>query len=142
TETTSRIPSAIAALVVLLLTARLGRRLWGSDAVAFGGALVALTGIEFFQKSQWCSCDMTMAAFVWTAITLWGESAFAEPPPARPALRIALGWVAIGLGILTKGPVALLWFLFFVIAEATARRRFRPLARLATNPGAALALVL
>jgi 4-amino-4-deoxy-L-arabinose transferase-like glycosyltransferase len=142
TETTSRIPSAIAALVVLLLTARLGRRLWGTDAVAYGGSLVALTGIEFFQKSQWCSCDMTMAAFAWTAITLWGESAFAEPPPRRPALRIALGWVAIGLGILTKGPVALLWVLFFVVAEATARRRFRPLARLAMNPGAALAAVL
>jgi len=76
TEATSRVPSAIAALIVLLLTARLGRRLFGSDAVGYGGALIALTGIEFFQKAQWCSCDMTMAAFAFTAITLWGESCF------------------------------------------------------------------
>ena len=38
TATTARIPSAIGALVVLLLTARLGRRLWGSAAVGAGGA--------------------------------------------------------------------------------------------------------
>ena len=47
-DTTSRVPSAIGSLVVLLLTARLGRRLWGSDAIGYGGALIALTGVEFF----------------------------------------------------------------------------------------------
>src|SRR5262245_20539649 len=62
TDTTSRIPSAIGSLVVLWMAARVGRRLWGSETLAFGGALVALTGIEFFQKAEWCSCDMTMAA--------------------------------------------------------------------------------
>lgn len=142
TDTTSRVPSAIGALVVLLLAARLGRRLWGSDAIAYGGALVALTGIEFFQKAQWCSCDMTMAAFAWTALTLWSEALFGDPPPARAGLRIALGWAAVGLGILTKGPVALLWALFWVAAEAIARRRLRPLLRIVWNPGVALAFAI
>jgi len=142
TATTSRVPSALAALIVLLLTARLGRRLWGSDAIAYGGALVALTGIEFFQKAQWCSCDMTMAAFAFMAITLWSESLFGDPPPARPWLWIALGWAAVGLGILTKGPVALLWPLFWVAAEAIARRRYGPLLRLAANPGILLTLAI
>jgi 4-amino-4-deoxy-L-arabinose transferase-like glycosyltransferase len=135
TDTTSRVPSAVASLVVLLLTARLGRRLWGSDHIGYGGALVTLTGIEFFQKAEWCSCDMTMAAFVFTAITLWGEALFGDPPPARPVLRIALGWAAVGFGILTKGPVAFLWPLFWIVAEAIARRRFRPLWRIAWSPG-------
>jgi 4-amino-4-deoxy-L-arabinose transferase-like glycosyltransferase len=142
TETASRVPSAIGALVVLLLTARLGRRLWGSDAIAYGGALIALTGVEFFQKAQWCSCDMTMAAFAWTAITLWGEALFGDPVPSRPGLRIALGWAAVGFGILTKGPVALLWALFWVAAEAIARRRVRPLARIALNPGIMLMVLI
>lgn len=142
TEATSRVPSAIAALVVLLLTARLGRRLWGRDAIGYGGALVALTGVEFFQKSQWCSCDMTLAAFVFTAITLWGEALFGEPAPGRLALRIALGWAAVGFGILTKGPVAFLWPLFWVGAEAIARRRYRPLLRLFGNPGVAIAFLI
>jgi len=141
-ETTSRLPSAIGALVVLLLTARLGRRLWGVEAIAYGGALVALTGVEFFQKAQWCSCDMTMAAFAFTAITLWSEAIFGDPPPKRPAPRITLGWAAVGLGVLTKGPVALLWALFWVVAEAIARRRFRPLLRIALSPGVAIAFVI
>ncbi|HXH28475.1 MAG TPA: glycosyltransferase family 39 protein, partial [Candidatus Polarisedimenticolia bacterium] len=141
-ETTARIPSAIAALVVLLLTVRLGRRLWGSDAIAYGGALVTLTGIEFFQKSQWCSCDMILAACVWAAITLWGESLFGEPPPPRAWIRIASGWVAVALGVLTKGPVALLWPLIWIGAEAFARRRYRPLLRIAWNPGVGLATAL
>jgi 4-amino-4-deoxy-L-arabinose transferase-like glycosyltransferase len=142
TETTSRVPSAIGALIVLLLAVRLGRRLWGSDVIAYGAALITLTGIEFFQKAQWCSCDMPMAAFAWTAIILWSEAAFGDPPPGRPALRIVLGWAAVGFGILTKGPVAFLWVLFWVVAEAIARRRFRPLVRLAWNPGVVIACAI
>ncbi len=142
TETTSRLPSAFGALVVLLLTARLGRRLWGSEVVGYAGAFIALTGIEFFQKAQWCSCDMTMAAFAWTAITLWSESLFDDRKPQRATLRIALGWAAVGLGILTKGPVALLWAVFWIVAEAIARRRFRPLLRVAWNPGVAVAVLI
>lgn len=135
TEATSRVPSAIAALIVLLLTARLGRRLFQSDAIGYGGALIALTGVEFFQKSQWCSCDMTMAAFAFSAITLWSESCFGDPIPDRSSLRIALGWTAVAFGILTKGPVTFLWALFWCVGEAIARRRFRPLLRIALNPG-------
>jgi 4-amino-4-deoxy-L-arabinose transferase-like glycosyltransferase len=142
TPTASRVPSAIASLIVLLLTVRLGRRLWGSDTIAYGGALVALTGIEFFQKAQWCSCDMTMAAFSFMAITLWGEASFDEPPIGGRGLSIALGWAAIGFGILSKGPVALFWTLFFVLAEAISRKRFRPLLRIVWNPGIGLMLII
>lgn len=138
----SRVPSAIASLVVLLLTVRLGRRLWGSDAIAYGGALVALTGIEFFQKAQWCSCDMTMAAFAFTALTLWGEALYGEPPIRSQSVSIALGWAALGFGILAKGPVALFWALFWVLAEATARKRFKPLLRVVLNPGIGLTLLI
>jgi 4-amino-4-deoxy-L-arabinose transferase-like glycosyltransferase len=142
TPTASRVPSAIASLIVLFLTVRLGRRLFGSDAIAYGGALVALTGIEFFQKAQWCSCDMTMAAFAWMAITLWGEALFDEPPIGGRGLSIALGWAAIGFGILSKGPVAFLWALFWVIGEAIARKRFRPLLNILLNPGIGLMLLI
>jgi 4-amino-4-deoxy-L-arabinose transferase-like glycosyltransferase len=142
TDTTSRVPSALGALVVLLATARLGRRLWGSDAIGYGGALVALTGIEFFQKAQWCSCDMVMAAFAFTAVTLWSEALFCDPPQRRPVLRVSLGWVAVGFGVLAKGPVAFLWPVFWVVAEAIARRRLRPLTRIAWNPGVGVAFLI
>lgn len=142
TATAARVPSAIAALVVLFLTVRLGRRLWGSDEIAYGGALVAFTGIEFFQKAQWCSCDMTMAAFAFTALTLWGEALFATPPVGSRRVAIALGWAAVGFGILSKGPVALLWALFWVFAEAIARKKYWPLVAIFTSPGIALMLLI
>ena len=137
TATTARIPSAIGALVVLLLTARLGRRLWGSAAVGAGGALVLLTGVEFFQKAQWVSCDMTMAAFAFVALTLWREAAFEESAGGRigPRVRVLAGWLAAAAGVLTKGPPALLWPAFWLAGEAAARRRLRPLARLVRPEG-------
>jgi 4-amino-4-deoxy-L-arabinose transferase-like glycosyltransferase len=142
TPTASRVPSAIGSLIVLLLTVRLGRRLWGSDAIAYGGAFVALTGIEFFQKCQWCSCDMSMAAFAFIAITFWGEALFGEPPVGSRGVSLALGWAAVGLGILAKGPVALLWPVFWVVAEAIARKRFRPLVSVLVSPGILLMLLI
>ena len=51
-EFTARIPSALASLVVLLLTVRLGRRLFGSEEIGLGGALILLTGFEFFQRAE------------------------------------------------------------------------------------------
>lgn len=138
-EGTARIPSAIAALVVLLLTARLGRRLFGSEAVGFGGALVLLTGVEFFQKAQWVSCDMILAAWSWAALTIWREAIF-EGHGGRA--RVLLGWGAVAGAILSKGPVGLLWPAFWVVAEATARRRFRPVLRLLRPEGPLLAVGL
>ena len=137
TAATARIPSAIGALVVLLLTARLGRRLWGSAAVGAGGALVLLTGVEFFQKAQWVSCDMTMTAFALVALTLWREAAFEEDAGGRPGprIRVLAGWLAAAAGVLTKGPPALLWPAFWLAGEAAARRRPRPLARLLRPEG-------
>jgi 4-amino-4-deoxy-L-arabinose transferase-like glycosyltransferase len=143
-EWTSRVPSALASILVLLLVVRMGRRLWGSTAVGVGGAAVLLTGIEFFQKSQWVSCDMLMTALAWTALTCWREALFDnDPAPAgkwRRRGKIAAGWAAAGAGILAKGPVALLWPAFWVVAEAGARRRFRPLFALLRPEGPALLL--
>jgi 4-amino-4-deoxy-L-arabinose transferase-like glycosyltransferase len=145
-EWTARVPSALASLAVLLLVARMGRRLWGSTAIGVGGAAVLLTGIEFFQKSQWVSCDMLMTALAWTALTCWREALFDdEAVPAakwRRRGKIALGWAAAGAGILAKGPVALLWPAFWVVAEAGARRRFRPLLALLRPEGPALLLAI
>lgn len=136
-EFTARVPSAIASLVVLFLAIRLGRRLWGSEAVGFGGALVLLTGIEFFQKAEWVSCDMILAAWSWLAITLWREALF---EPGHPCLvprgvSVLVGWVAVAGAILSKGPVGLLWPVFWIVSEAVARRQPRPLLRILRPDG-------
>jgi 4-amino-4-deoxy-L-arabinose transferase-like glycosyltransferase len=137
TEFTARIPSALASLVVLLLTVRLGRRLFGSEEIGLGAALVLLTGIEFFQKSQWVACDMLLTAGVFIALTCFREALFEE------GRMLFLGWCAAGAAVLTKGPVGLAWALLWVASEAVARRRWRALFRLLHLPGlAAFALIV
>lgn len=121
-EITARVPSALGALVVLLLTARLGRRLYGSEELGLAAAAILLTGAEFAQKAQWCSCDMPLAAFVLVTVTLWREALF-ETAPVRGA--VVLGWFAAALGSLTKGPLGLMWPALWIGAEWLARRGTR-----------------
>ena len=134
---TARVPSAIGALVILLLTIRLGRRVWGSRAVGAAGALVLLTCFEFFIRAQWVSCDMLMMAFSFVALTLWREAAFDDAGAGRPGPRagVFLGWIAAAAGVLTKGPPTLLFAAFWLAGEAAARRSVRPLARLLRPEG-------
>lgn len=132
TEAAARIPSALAALVVLLLTARLGRKGWGSAAVGNGAALILVTGVEFFQKAQWVSCDMLLAAWVMVTIACWREAAFEGAGGRR---KVLLGWLAVAGGILSKGPLSLLWPVFWIVAEALARKSWRPLVRVFSPEG-------
>jgi 4-amino-4-deoxy-L-arabinose transferase-like glycosyltransferase len=130
-ELTARIPSALASLVVLLMTVRLGRRLFGSEEIGLGGALILLTGIEFFQKTEWVACDMLLTAGVFVALTCFREALFEN------GRMLLLGWCAAAAAVLTKGPVGLCWPLLWVGSEAVARRRWRPLLRLLHLPGIA-----
>ncbi len=134
---TARVPSAIGALVILLLTIRLGRRVWGSRAVGAAGALVLLTCFEFFIRAQWVSCDMLMMSFSFVALTLWREAAFDDVGAGRmgPRTRVFLGWMAAAAGVLTKGPPTLLFAGFWLAGEAAARRKVRPLARILRPEG-------
>jgi len=135
TEFTARIPSALASLLVLLLTIRLGRRLFGSEAIGLGGALVLLTGFEFFVRAQWVSCDMPLTAGVLAALTCFREALF------EGGNSLLLGWLAAAVAVLTKGPVGLLWALLWVGCEAVSRRQWKPLFRLLYLPGIAVFIV-
>jgi 4-amino-4-deoxy-L-arabinose transferase-like glycosyltransferase len=136
TELTARIPSALASLVVLLLTVRLGQRLFGREEIGLGGAVILLTGIEFFQKTEWVACDMLLTAGVFVALTCFREAVFEE------GRMVFLGWCAAGAAVLTKGPVGLCWPLLWVASEAAVRRRWRRALRLLHLPGIAAFVLL
>jgi 4-amino-4-deoxy-L-arabinose transferase-like glycosyltransferase len=149
-EAAARLPSALSSLVVLLLAMRLGNRLWGRKEIGLAGALVLLTINGFFHRAQWVSCDMPLTAFSWLAITFWREGLFetqAQPDQEdgwldgmSPRVKIALGWLAASLGVMTKG-LGLFWAVFWILGEAWARRSWRPLRRLAQPLGFALFLL-
>lgn len=147
-EFSARVPSAISALVVLLLVMRLGRRLWGRPGLGFLAAVMLLTNYHFFHRAQWVSCDMPLTALSWIAITLWREALFEDREEhgaglvdrLSPRTKIALGWLACSLGVMTKG-LGLFWALFWIVGEAWARRSWRPLRNLIQPLGILLFLL-
>jgi 4-amino-4-deoxy-L-arabinose transferase-like glycosyltransferase len=103
TPAAARLVSVAAALAVVLATAWLGRRLMGGAAGLAGGFILATT-FGFMTFGRWAMSDMLMTLWSTLAFAL-AERLLAGHPPVWivPALGATLG-----LGFLTKGPVALL----------------------------------
>ncbi len=102
TELAARIPSAVAALLTVLVTFLLGRHLLG-DRTAWLGSLMLLLCLGFVLSARFLIMDGPLTLF--TTICL-----FASLLAVRGS-RLQLSWwlvagVACGLGVMTKGPVA------------------------------------
>jgi 4-amino-4-deoxy-L-arabinose transferase-like glycosyltransferase len=98
-EWTARLPAAVAALATLLLTAALGRRLFGRPAGTLA-PLVLLSSPLFFAIAR--VIDYNMLLTCWTTLAFWAYWAWQQD--GRPAQRI-LFHAALALAFLTKGPV-------------------------------------
>ena len=114
----ARLVPAAAALVVLLVTLLLGVQLVGRRA-SFAGGLVLATTLAFVGFGRVAMSDMLLALFTNAALAL-GVAAW-RPAAARWAVP-ALG-AALGLGFLTKGPVAVLLPGLGLLLLAWQRRR-------------------
>jgi 4-amino-4-deoxy-L-arabinose transferase-like glycosyltransferase len=99
----ARLVPALAALGAILATVWLGERLLDRERAVLGGLVLATT-LAFLAFGRIAMSDMLLA--LWSTLALGlGVALFGPGPPAW-ALP-ALGGV-LGLGFLTKGPVALL----------------------------------
>ncbi len=99
----ARVVPAVAAMLVLLATLWLGTILF-DRRTAFAGALMLATSGAFLAFGRVAMSDMLLA--LWTTLAMAiGARAFRDG--AHPAWPIALAAV-LGLGFLTKGPIALL----------------------------------
>jgi 4-amino-4-deoxy-L-arabinose transferase-like glycosyltransferase len=100
-ELAARLPSALAAMVAVLATYELGRRLFGRAAGLLGGLVLAST-TAFSAAGHFANPDALLNACTVLALLLfWHGYSRAQPPWC-----IAVG-VAMGLGVLAKGPVGL-----------------------------------
>lgn len=119
-----RVPSVLAALAGVLLTWRLGASMFGARAGLLAGALLAVCPIVAWEAHQ-ARADMVLLAFTTLAmLALWRvrERAAAGGRTAPWALAF---WAALGLGILTKGPVTPLVAALTAGALCLARREAR-----------------
>src|SRR5579883_713054 len=105
TETGARFPSALGATLCVFLVYWCGRRLWGR-AAGFLSALVLATSIGSFAFARAASMDMPLTACL-TAALVFFLVGFNEPTPKRRKYFYAF-YAALGMGVLAKGPVAVL----------------------------------
>jgi 4-amino-4-deoxy-L-arabinose transferase-like glycosyltransferase len=130
-ETAARFPSALAGLALALMTWAVGRRWVGPQVGVVGGAIVA-TSFGYFTIAHASLPDLPLAAFITLATWALFEAGAPAGDPAAPSGGTAsaapddrtrrrwtlLAGFAIGVGMLTKGPVALvLPVLVYLIAH-------------------------
>jgi 4-amino-4-deoxy-L-arabinose transferase-like glycosyltransferase len=121
-EAAARLPSAVAALLTVLVVYGWAVPRFGVPG-ALAAAAVLATSVGWVGLARFVNVDMTLTACV--AIGVLAGLAWLERPDGRGAPLVP--WIAAGLGTLVKGPIALVLTLGpLALAWALARPRPRP----------------
>ena len=133
----ARVPSALFFVATAALVCALGRRMWDQRAGRWS-AWVYATTLAPFAAANVVTPDTALAAFVMLLVyAYWRAECDGARAQARRRWWVLAG-VAVGLGLLTKGP-AVLVFLPPLAAHAAIRWRHRE-ASLGPGPWLALAV--
>jgi 4-amino-4-deoxy-L-arabinose transferase-like glycosyltransferase len=98
-----RLPSLIGALLAVLATCYLGRALVGRRAAFLAAAMLAPCMV-LVVETHIAKTDAALLASITAAMLLMGRAYLA---PAQFTAKQALGfWLALGAGVLLKGPIA------------------------------------
>src|SRR3954469_13334280 len=123
TEVAARMPAFLFTLAGAAFLWWFAKRVWGSDE-AIIAAIVFLATPFAVAFSRTVIFDSALALFI-TMATAFFYLACEEEGAARKWSTLA--WLAIGLGVITKGPVAIALPLLVAIPYAIWRKRFRAL---------------
>jgi 4-amino-4-deoxy-L-arabinose transferase-like glycosyltransferase len=125
TELAARLPSALAGVFVAWLTLLLGTRMLGSGAGVLGAAIL-LTSWEFAYLGRRVQFDVLLTAFELVALASfwWLDRGIGSARRHQVVLHTALG-----LAVLTKGPVGFLIPALTIAAFLLWERRPRDLRR-------------
>ena len=126
---TSRIPSVVASLACLVLFAFAIKRLWGWQSSLLSTIILA-TSERFWEFATLCMTDMLLTLF--DTISLTALYVGLKNEKSR-WLCFSVAAASMGLGTLTKGPVALILpaFSFFLYLIFTRQWRILTLANIA-----------
>jgi len=137
-EWAARLPSAVAALLALLLIARLGGWLYDRKT-GLVAALVFATSLQIVERGRWASIDMTLNLFVLSAILLFWRG---RARPEGQTACFAWAWGMMGLATLAKGPVGLLLPILAILPSTLIARDFKTARRIVSPAGVALYLLV
>jgi 4-amino-4-deoxy-L-arabinose transferase-like glycosyltransferase len=123
-----RIPSLIAAIVAVLTVYRLGTRMFDRRTGWLAAALLAVSPVIAWEAHQ-ARADMVLLACTTVAMAaLWDCYARGRggEDPSESSWKPALSfWIALSLGILTKGPITPLVVLLTILALGILAREWR-----------------
>ncbi len=135
-EWAARLPSALAALLTMLVVWLLARSMFG-EACAFKAAVVFATCPLVIIFARVVIFDMTLTLLLTiTMATFWLSR---NPGPMQRPLQCAM-FVAAGIATITKGPVGFVLPVLAIVVYTAVQRRFGELGRLAWWPGVVLFL--
>ncbi len=133
-EVPARLPSALAGLALVVLVLVAGPR-WVDPRGAVWGAALLLTVREFPHLARRAQFDVLLALFETAALVAFWRL---DRGIGQRGRNLALMHGAMGLAVLTKGPVGLLIPLLVVAAYLLAERRLREIGRVLPLWGFAL----
>ncbi|MDE0030221.1 MAG: glycosyltransferase family 39 protein [Deltaproteobacteria bacterium] len=136
-EVSLRLPSALGAIVLALVTCAMGSRWFGPSTGLWAG-LVLLTFPQFVLQAVGYRPDMLFSLFIASGLLVYASG---TGPEKRLPARVA-GFALFGLAMLTKGPLGLLLPGLVLCLWHGARREWRSLAMLPFLALVSLALYL
>jgi len=137
-EWSERLPIAAAAVVLIATAFALGRAAWSVEAGLFA-ALALATTPRVLMFARRIIIDMWITMFM--GLTLLGFVQ-AEVNPAHRRRYLLLMYVAAGLGVLTKGPVAVVLPALAILIYLVVERRLGDLRRMMIPAGIAIVSVI
>lgn len=138
-----RLPSVIGAVLVALLTWRLGTALYGPRTGLLAGAFIAAS-VALVAEANIAKTDAALAASI-VAAQLALARAWLARDPARldPGIgNAALFWIALAIGVLLKGPIAPMVSGLTVLALVAVTREVRWIGLLRPVRGLVLLVAL
>jgi 4-amino-4-deoxy-L-arabinose transferase-like glycosyltransferase len=118
-----RLPSAVGATVVVLLTYLVASRHWGRRAGLTSGLILASTAV-FLNAAPTVELNMLYGLFIMVALYAWANR---PEPGVLPLPRLLLFWLGVNAAFFVKGPLALLIIFSAIVWEAAAQRSWRNL---------------
>jgi 4-amino-4-deoxy-L-arabinose transferase-like glycosyltransferase len=105
TEAGARLPSAVGATLCVFLVYWCSRKIW-NRGTGFVAALILATSIGCFAFARAASMDMPLTTCLTMALVFFLVAT--NEPPGRQRPWFLAFYAALGLGVLAKGPVAVL----------------------------------
>jgi 4-amino-4-deoxy-L-arabinose transferase-like glycosyltransferase len=122
----ARFPSALAGLGTLAILYFFSRSLYGST-VALWSILILFTTPQFASKCLDAHLDSTLTFWIISALFLFFRGLTSASHSRRKHLSFLFAYVAMGMGVLTKGPVGFIVPMMTVVLYLLIRRNFHEL---------------